>query len=58
MDKKEAKDMLEKMTVEEMFKMLSKPDKEFIRDYIEQAFLKSVSEGNIPENLSWRNTEE
>ena len=49
MNKKEvsaskAKEKLENMTVEEMFKLLCKTDREFVRDYIERAVLESESE--------------
>ena len=35
--------LLEKMTVEELFRLLSEKDREFIRGYIEQALSESVS---------------
>ena len=43
MDKKEVEDMLENMTVEELFKLLSKTDRDYIRGYIERAVLKAAS---------------
>ena len=54
MDKKEAAasevgDILEKMTIEELFKLLSESDREYIRLCIERAVLMSDSESEKKE---------